>query len=297
MQFNIPTTKTEMYVVLNDLFYYYRIRREGYEEANLQELQLQRLSISQKTDEELLEEATLLLKSKHEREKKEYENKLNSSITECQQKLSNIEENYIKTIEEVNLTYEVSAKKFAKDQYNAGLLNSTFVATQNAIFEENKNAKIVALTQEKNNQTASLSAQLTALNQELAGVEEYFSQIHQFEIYAKVNELASQREQERINAFKYNNGLDEKEQRYSNTIKESKMSLWLRYLDISSGEFTKDQLTDMGYYRDVITCVGGYYDTLEPLQAYRDIVAEKELAIYLDHYYQNVIYNYKVLAE
>ena len=78
--------------------------------------------------------------------------------------------------------------------------------------------------------------------------------------------------------------------------KETKNSLWLRYLDISSGEFTKDQLTDMGYYRDVIKCVTSYYDTLEPLEAYQDITAEKELAIYLDDYYQNVIYTYKMLA-
>ncbi len=296
MEFNLPTTKSQMYVILNDLFYYYRIRREGYEEVNLQELELERLTITQKTDEQLLAEATLLLKSKHEREKKEYEVNLNSSILECEQKLILLEQNYQQAIEKVELAYAESAQKFASKQYNAGLLNSTFIATQSAIFEENKNAKIVALTQEKNNQTASLTAKLAALNSELEEKEEHFSQIHQFEIEAKVGELMSQREQERISVFKYNNGLDEKEQRYSNSIKESKSSLWLRYLDISSGEFTKDQLTDMGYYRDVIRCVCGYYDTLEPLTAYQDMTAEKELAIYLDDYYQNIVYTYRMLA-
>ena len=50
MEFNLPTTKSQMYVILNDLFYYYRIRREGYEEVNLQELELERLTVTQKSD-------------------------------------------------------------------------------------------------------------------------------------------------------------------------------------------------------------------------------------------------------
>lgn len=297
MEFNLPTTKSEMFAILNDLFYYYRIRREGYEEVNLQELNLQRLSVEYDSDEKLVQKATLLLKSKHQREQAEYETKLNSSIKELEQKLSVIEQNHQKAVEELTKLYEESVQKFTKEQYNAGLVQSTLVATQTAVFEENKNAKILALTQEKNNQSASISAKLSALNQELENSSEYFSQIHQFEIQAKVDELKEEREQERINVFKYNNALDEKEQRYSNSIKESKASLMLRYLDISTGEFTKDQLTDMGYYRDVIRCVTGYYDTLEPVQAYREIVADKEVAIYLDDYYPNIVYGYKVFSE
>ena len=96
--------------------------------------------------------------------------------------------------------------------------------------------------------------------------------------------------------FKYNNSLEEKEQRYLNSIKESKASLRLRFLYISAGEYTKDQLVEMGYYTDVIRCVRGYYDTLPAVDAYRDMVAEHKLAIYLDDYYQNVVYAYKLNA-
>ena len=70
----------------------------------------------------------------------------------------------------------------------------------------------------------------------------------------------------------------------------------IRYLDVSAGEFTKDQLVDMGYYEDVIRCVCGYYDTLQPSVAYRDILDEGKLAIYLDDYYESIIYLYKSAA-
>ena len=99
-----------------------------------------------------------------------------------------------------------------------------------------------------------------------------------------------------MEVFKYNNGLDEKEQRYLNTIKQTKASLKLRYMDISTGEFTKDQLVEMGYYADVVKCVCGYFDRLDPYTAFQDIASEKKLAIYLDDYYQNVIYTYNLLS-
>ena len=85
-------------------------------------------------------------------------------------------------------------------------------------------------------------------------------------------------------------------QRYDNSIKETKCSLKLRFLDISSGEFTHDQLVKMGYYEDVIRCVCGYYDTLSAGDAYFDISSERKLAIYLDEYYTEIVYTYKLRA-
>ena len=79
-------------------------------------------------------------------------------------------------------------------------------------------------------------------------------------------------------------------------MKETKASLYLRFLDISSGEYTKDQLVEMGYYTDVIRCIRGYYDTLPVEDAYRDMFAEDKLAIYLEDYYQEIMYIYKLHA-
>ena len=67
-------------------------------------------------------------------------------------------------------------------------------------------------------------------------------------------------------------------------------------MEINTQFFTKDQLVEMGYYKDVITCVSGYYDRLSALSAYQDITNETGLITYLDDFYESVVYMYRVRA-
>lgn len=296
MEFNVPTTKSDMYVVLNDLFYYYRLRREGYEELNLIELELPRLEIEQMNQEKFVEKATNLLKSQHEREILTSENNIKTQILELEKKQTAIESNALDEIEKVRELYNESVQKVEKQIVKAGLINSSIIVDKTVVLEDSLNDKIAKITQNKNSQIASINAKITALTSELNNVEAYFEEVHQLEIDKKVIELKDEYAKLTADAFKYNNSLEEKEQRYSNTIKETKASLYLRFLDIRSGEFTKDQLVEMGYYADVIRCVRGYYDTLPADEAYRDMNAEGKLAIYLDDFYQHVMYAYKSAA-
>ena len=296
MQFNLPTTKEQMYQILNDLFYYYRVRREGFEEVNLIDLNLTRLEFLEKTEQELIETASTLLSAKHEREKKDYLSDIDLKVLELNKKISLLEENTTKQIEEIISMYNESIVKVENQAVKAGLINSSIVADKTAVLEEAKNQKIAMITQEKDEKVASILSEIEGLNLKKLNSEQYFSSIHQKEIDAKVVELKDKEEQKKIDVFKYNNSLDEKEQRYSNTIKESKCSLKLRFLDISSGEYTKDQLIEMGYYNDVMRCVAGYYDTLEPLPAYQDMLDEKKLCIYLEDYYETFVHSYRFNA-
>ncbi len=294
MQFNLPKTKDEMYVILNDLFYYYRVRREGYEEVNLIELDLPRYTLKQMSEASFIEKATNLLKSKHEREILTYEKNINSQILELEKKATLIEQNAVNEIANVQTLYGESIKKVEEKVVKAGLFNSSIIVDKTVVLEDSLNEKIAKITDSKNEQLASINAKILSLNNELANSQSYFAQIHQMEIDEKVIELKDDYSRLTFDVFKYNNSLEEKEQRYSNTIKEIKSSHYLRFLDISSGEFTKDQLIEMGYYTDVIRCVRGYYDTLPADDAYRDMHAEGKLAIYLEDYYQNVMYAYKL---
>ncbi len=293
MQFNLPTTKSEMYTILNDLFYYYRIRREGFEEINLQELQLERLSMEEVSDESLMQLANKLLSAKHEREMLEYQEKVNSEKAEIEQKIILLEKNLIDEIENVHKLYDESIAKIESQALKNGLVNSSIVVDKTASLLNSKNQKIAEITQAKNDDIASLTAKKNTLDLILAESQDFFNSVHQKEVEIKFEELLKEKEKLRIEVFKYNNSLDEKEQRYANTLKESKASLELRFLDISSGEFTKDKLIEMGYYEDVIKCVCGYYNTLSREDAYADFVSESKLIIYLDDYYQEILYLYK----
>ena len=296
MEFNIPTTKAQMYVVLNDLFHYYRIRREGFQGIDLLPLDLEKMSTSLPTDTELTTTATTLLSASHEREIKNYQQEINLEITEIKTKIELTNQNANIQIEQVNELYEQSLKKIQGQIASSGLINSSIIIDKTAQLEQEKNAKITEINLSCDSEVASLTAKKTALEKKLADSSTYFSTIHSKEKTAKVIELKEQRQSLSNEIFKYNNAIEEKIQRYDNRLKEINASFELRFLDITSGEITHDQLVEMGYYEDVIKCVCGYYDTLNASDAFYDISSERKLAIYLDEYYTEIVYSYKVRA-
>lgn len=296
MQFNLPTTKQEMYTILNELFHYYRVRREGFEEIALTELHLERLSYTPPSDDDIAVKAEKLVAAEKAREKTEYVSDLNSQIIELTEKIAFAEINAEEEIKNVEELYEKSIETIAQKASNVGVHYSSIIVDKTAALLDSKNKSVAKITAKKNDTVTELSAKKQALEQKLSGVDDYFRDTHSADTEKKKIELMDERETLMREIFKYNNGLDEKEQRYRNTIKQTNASLKLRFLDISSGEFSKDQLVEMGYYEDVVNCVCGYYDRLDSATAFQDIGSEKKLAIYLDDYYQDVVYMYSLLA-
>lgn len=296
MEFNLPTTKEEMYRILNDLFYHYRIMREEYKEIALEELQLQRLEYTPETDEELMEKAEKIVAADKAREKAEYIEKLNAEITEITTKITLTQENTQNEIQAVKDSCQQSIDALYKDGAREGAYYTSLIDYNSTKLQDSRNATIYKINSESNATVAELTAKKQVVEQKLSNVDAYFEQIHAFDTERKIIELKEKRLATIMEVFKYNNGLDEKEQRYKNTIEQNKASLRLRFLDIRSGQFTKDQLVEMGYYEDVVRCVCGYFDRLDPYTAFQDIASEKKLAIYLDDFYQNVVYTYSLLA-
>ena len=296
MEFNLPTTKEQMHQILVELFDHYRVRKEGFEETTLEELSLERLNVTFDNNQELTNKARELLKADQEREIQKYNAEINAKILGLRQKIALIEDNHTKEMANVSILYEESIKKVQNQAVKSGLVVSSVMVDKTALLEDSKNQKIADLTQAKNFQVASITAEIEQLNAMLEESEEIFYVIHQKELDKKYIELCDEREKTRIEIFKYNNSLEEKEQRHANSIKEAKSSLHLRFLEIKAAEYTKDQLVEMGYFKDVIACVSAYYDTLEPLTAYQSFLADKELMTYLDFYYEQVALYYKLRA-
>lgn len=131
---------------------------------------------------------------------------------------------------------------------------------------------------------------------ECGAAEERFNDVFLAEKAQKTIEINDEEQALIRDLFKYNNGLDEKEQRYANVIKQTNANLEIKYLQVESNYFGKDQLIEMGYYEDAIDCVCAYYDLLPPADAFGDIKTESKLMIYLDEYYQTLVYMYKTRA-
>ena len=142
-----------------------------------------------------------------------------------------------------------------------------------------------------------LLAEIETLSVAIDNADTYFESLFAKQLETKIQELKDEREEYRREVFKYNNSVNEKEVRYTNTIAQVSANLELKYVQIKANELSKDELIEMGYYEEVVLCVANYFDKMPPADAYSQLLSQKKLKIYLDGYYQDVMYRYKLRAE
>lgn len=296
MEFTLPTTQTEMYNTLKELFYYYRIRRGGYAGISLENISLERMQFTPLTDQQLISKAEVTLAAKHEKEITEYVEKLNIELEKIVAKMDAIPTQKAELIGKTTESYAESIRKIELTIAKNGLSESSILADKITALEQSKNLRISEIDEEYYNMLVELNSQRSALEILIGNASSHFEEIHRKEIIAKTQELKDEQIEAEREVFRYNNGLDEKEKRYANTVAQTNATLEIRFLEIRSAEYTKDELIEMGYYEDVIDCVCGYYDRSDAITAYKNIVNDKKLSIYLDDYYDSILYMYKSRA-
>lgn len=295
MAFSTPTTKGEMYTVLKQIYSYYRLRQRAYENVDLTPLDLTRLSFTPLTDAQLLARATEMVKGEKQSEYNRASAEIREKILLLDTEYSAITSEITAITDGINAEYRERAEKIKKAGEKTGV-KTDYTFDTLASLEREKAQKIAETLREKNAKATANRTEKTAYSTRLTALQNEYDAIYSAKADSKKEELKAAQEATIREIFIYNNGLDEKEQRYENQILQNKASLEIRYLDVTKQGFTKEQLVDMGYYADVITCVSAYYDTLEAVAAYNDIKNETGLIPYLDDYYDSVIYIYRTRA-
>lgn len=296
MIFDTPTTKQEMYEVLNDIYYYYHIKRVDYEGVTLTQLSLDRMVAEELTDQQLMAKAEEICLPTQSKTLMEYTDKLKDKIYELSLKKEEKENELTEKEEEIEKTYESAKTALNKTALKNGITDSMLYAEKIAELEKEKGEKIGEARAKINGQITAIEGRIDALEDEIDNAEEKYAEMFSAEVNAKFIELKDSQTEKLRQVFEYNNGLDEKEQRYANSIVQTKASMELRYIETRINGLTKDELVEMGYYREVINCVNAYYGTLSAHDAYADIKSESHLALYLDDYYENIVYFYKTNA-
>ena len=286
-----------MYEILQEIFYYYRIRREADTGVRLHDLELERLSYTPMTDAAITAKAQAVVKSAQEEKVLNYKRKLTDEISELTAKIAAFRSQKTAAEAAARVSYSAAEQKAEREAVKRGIAESSAVIDRIAEIQTSLAAEIIAIDADYDQKIAAAEARITALNADLAGADNYYAQVFSYEVLAEKEKIKEDEAKVIREVFKYNNGLDEKEQRVANSILSTTRSLELRYMNIASNFFSKDQLVEMGYYTDAIACVRAYYDRLSALTAYQQIAHDTKVAIYLDDYYTNVVYMYKTLAE
>ena len=289
-----PTSKDEMYEILNQIFNYYRVVLPSYEQPQLSELTLARLDVAPLTDEQLEEKARALLACEFKENYEKNLQKLTVELSELNVLTAKQEEIAQNSISKLNEIYSASLEKVRAQAEKNGVIHTSAYLDKITYLENVKNAQIAKVNSEKENELALISAKIVALNAEIAQLKQKEGVIDEQAVLAKKIELKEKDDELQREVFKYNNGLDEKEKKYKNDIIRQNASLKMRYFELRTQELTRDQLIEMGYYDDVTECVCSYYDTLSATSAFNQIRLDTRLAIYLEDVYQNIVYMYGI---
>lgn len=296
MEFQTPTTKAQMFEILEQLYYEYRVKKPIFEELELKEIELPRLEYVMPTNEQITERANAILMGELQREKQSKRAEYMLQIDNLNKKIELSNASEISLIEKVNEDYEKSKENVLRQAEKNGLINSAICVDKIAFLENEKNQKISDIRSQKEQELNGYRAEVLSVNTKLNQIDSQFEQLQEMDVQGKVDELTFKCQAIERDVFKYNNGLEEKEQRYRNTIMQANANIRLKYMEINSGDLSKEQLIDNGYYSGVLRCVTGYYDTLDAEIAYQDFCSEEKLMIYLEDYYSNVLYLYSVRA-
>ncbi len=297
MEFTNPTTKQEMYDTLRELYMYYRVRRDIYEEPELVELNLEPLSFLPLSQGELEEKARNLLLGAQAKEIQEKRNTLFNRKSSLQSKLENVEKNILEFTATTEETYAKSKKELKAKGLKNGLGDSNLILKELLQLEENKNTKILNYATKCLEDKSEILAEIEVVENELMNVEDSLYEIHQGQIQSKIVELNDEQQKIEREVFKYNNEVSEKLQKAQNTNVKTTASLKMKYLEIKAQPVSHDELVELGYYKKVVDCATAYYNTLPPSYAYNDIKNEVALSIYLDEFYEYITYAYKSQLE
>lgn len=297
MTFPKPTTKEQMYSILKDIFYYYRVRKADFEKETLKPLELKRLPFVLLNEESLLLKAGELVASEQMIELAKLKLSLGQEIDDYRDKMYQLTKAYNVTVEKITVNYNESVRKIQEQAIDRGVGLTSVVTSQLADLESSKNQNLSEAEQTYQTEYGYYQTKHNELMQRYNNLSDEYSEIFESQKRKKYLELKDEQDKLEREVFKYNNSIDEKEQRSENSIAQSNATLQLKYMEISSGSLSKDQLIDMGYYADVIDCVCAYYDTFEPLTAWRSIANDGRVAVYLEDYYTQIVFMYQSRAE
>ena len=296
MTFSKPTTREEMYEILNEIYKHYRLRKVDYQGLAFEKLKLDRLEYIPKNQQQIFERASAIANTDYQKEIAEKTLQINLKIYELSAKIDLLENNLSSELSGQDTNLALLLSSVQEDATQKGMANSGVVTQKIVQLTEESDSKKQKITAKYNGLISQAQAEKQGYQTILDNLANYYAPYYQSAVVKRTEEVTLQEEELVREVFKYNNSLDEKEKRHANSIEQVKANLDIKYAQIYATSFTKEQLVEMGYYNDVIDCVTAYFDTMDTLVAYQSITSENKLAQYLEDYYSSRVYMYRSRA-
>lgn len=288
MEFTMPTTKAELYEVLEEIETHYKGDLRLFTPPEFQTLTLSRMSYTPTTEEDRLARAEKLVEYGYEEALAAYLAELDAQIAKENGKKSARIAARDQTVLKLQEEYAAASEALRAEASRRGTLNSSAVANRLAALSEKRAAAIAEEEAACLADVAACDAAVAAYNQKKEDAPDAVLPPFESKRENALIELEKLDWERAAEVLKYNNQVEEKEVKYANALLSTVAKLRLEFIQAAAQGYSEDQLVAMGYYKDVIAAVLGYYDTLTPQAASEDFNNEQGLIVYLGSYYNNV---------
>ena len=137
MQFETPSTKAEMYATLKEIYTFYRLQSPVYKEETLVDMTIPTLTITNKTQAQCKEEATLTLSAEHTREIERVKSELEDKILALDLAVGKLNQEKAEKINKLQLEYEEKLQNANDQALEKGVsMSSIYLAERNKIVNE-----------------------------------------------------------------------------------------------------------------------------------------------------------------
>ena len=182
MEFTIPTTKTEMFDTLREIYQHYHFRQLIYDGITLEELNINRLGFDELSSEEISNKARQLLSADHIREKRKASDEIDARLISLKEKLASssaTEEMLVKSAEE-NFDKAILSIKKAVYETGTSLTSSAQKKIKDAELKKVEEINKIRDTESKLRE--ELSAEIVKEEERKRELDEYFITLHQAEL-------------------------------------------------------------------------------------------------------------------
>ncbi len=297
MNFTIPSTKAQMYTTLKSIYNFYRLNSTAYTGEQRSDLVLGRLSFTPLSNTSLMSKAENIVLPKIERERQKAKLEIEKQIATLRENIVELNKKYLEVNKKLNEDFIAIKEKLKEEASKKGLSYSSLTTEKMFQAEKDKNEKELEIQLEQNEKTTEINSKITALNNKISGIDDFYDDLLVMDKNAKFLELQDEQDKTKREIDEFNFLQAEKETKYHNSNLSSDANLELKFLEIQSKGLSKEALVDAGYYADVVSCITGYYNTLSAVNAFNDIKGETGLIMYLEDFYQDLVYNYKIRAQ
>ena len=190
MQFTIPTNKEQMYSVLQQIFYFYRIRREAFTELDLIPLSIPKMIYTPLEQSALLEMASKMVTPQIEREKYKEINQLEREISNLTAKKQTLEEQKSVAMQQVTTNFDKTIEKLKAEANKRGMLSSTVIVKELNQTESQRAQTLASVASEYDVKILLVQNEITTLESEIEKAQVFYAELLTKEKNAKKEELA-----------------------------------------------------------------------------------------------------------